>query len=185
MSANSTLAPADTAAARPAVRRIQRWLMRNGTLLLMALPGMGILFTFSYLPMPGIILAFKDFNAAQGIWGSEWVGFRNFQFLFSTETAWRIIRNTLLLNALFIVTTLVAAVTMAILLNEIIDTFPSTMIARCRHCSPLPIMGGGWRTPGCVLLVLAAQRRLPTLRARGEGQGVGFGTRSQPLGNAE
>lgn len=123
MSANSTLAPADTAAARPAVRRIQRWLMRNGTLLLMALPGMGVLFTFSYLPMPGIILAFKEFKAAQGIWGSAWVGFTNFQFLFSTDTAWRIIRNTLLLNALFIATTLVAAVTMAILLNEIIDSF--------------------------------------------------------------
>jgi putative aldouronate transport system permease protein len=123
MSANSTLAPADTAAARPALRRIQRWLMRNGTLLLMALPGMGVLFTFSYLPMPGIILAFKEFKAAQGIWGSAWVGFTNFQFLFSTDTAWRIIRNTLLLNALFIATTLVAAVTMAILLNEIIDSF--------------------------------------------------------------
>ncbi len=123
MSANSTLAPAKARAGRTIVRRGQRWLARNSTLLLMALPGMAVLFTFSYLPMPGIILAFKEFKAAQGIWGSEWVGFTNFQFLFSTDTAWRIIRNTLLLNALFIATTLVAAVTMAILLNEILDSF--------------------------------------------------------------
>lgn len=123
MSANSAMSRADAARSAPAWRRLQRAIARNGTLLLMALPGMAVLFTFSYLPMPGIVLAFKNFKAAQGIWGSQWVGLANFQFLFGTDTAWRIIRNTLVLNSLFIAATLVAAVAMAILLNEIIDSF--------------------------------------------------------------
>lgn len=105
--------------------RIRREISANGTLLLMALPGMLILFTFSYLPMPGIVLAFKDFKAAQGIWGSEWVGLANFEYLFSTGTAWRIIRNTVFINGLFIVATLVASLAIAVLLHEIHDHFAS------------------------------------------------------------
>jgi ABC-type glycerol-3-phosphate transport system substrate-binding protein len=89
---------------------------RSGALLLMALPGIIHLFVFSYLPMPELLLAFKDYKFARGIWGSAWVEFRNFQFLFATGDAWRIIFNTLFLNTLFILTTLVGALTMAVLL---------------------------------------------------------------------
>lgn len=119
-SALSRMKPAPSASLWQRMRRACR---RNAALFLMALPGLAVLCTFSYLPMPGIILAFKNFKAAQGIWGSEWVSLANFRFLFGTDTAWRIIRNTLFLNSLFIVATLVAALTMAILLNEIIDSF--------------------------------------------------------------
>ena len=113
------------AAARPAgawasTRRLFR---RHGALVLMALPGLVVLFVFSYLPMPGIILAFKDYKAARGIWGSVWVGLTNFQFLFGTDIAWRIVRNTLFINALFIVSILVCALALALLLNEVMDTF--------------------------------------------------------------
>ncbi len=104
-------------------QRWQRWINRNGALLLMALPGMLVLFTFSYLPMPSMILAFKSYKAALGIWGSPWVGLSNFEFLFGTDTAWRIIRNTLVLNSLFIVVNLVASLAIATLLNEIMDSF--------------------------------------------------------------
>ena len=104
---------------------MRRWMAHNGTLLLMALPGLLVLFTFSYLPLPGIILAFKDYKAAQGIFGSEWVGFNNFTYLFSTGIAWRIIRNTLFINTLFIIANLVASLSVAVLLHEVYDHFVS------------------------------------------------------------
>ncbi len=113
---------------RPALRlRLAAWFGRNGALLLMALPGMAVLFTFSYLPLPGMQLAFRDFKAAEGIWNSEWVGLSNFEYLFSTGTALRIIRNTLVLNSLFIVANLVCSLFIAVLLHEVYDRFISRL----------------------------------------------------------
>lgn len=109
----------------PFGRRLQRMFQKNGALLLMALPGLLILFTFAYLPLPGMLIAFKDYKPLEGLWGSPWVGLQNFEFLFGTETAWRIIRNTLLLNAAFIGSSLIASLTIAILLHEVIDSFAS------------------------------------------------------------
>lgn len=94
-------------------------LRRNAAFLLMALPGLLVLFLFSYLPMFGVVIAFKNFKANLGIWGSQWVGLKNFEFLFATDTAWRITRNTLALNAVFIVTGVIAAIALALLLNEV------------------------------------------------------------------
>lgn len=98
---------------------IQRELRRNGTLYLMALPAVAIIFVVSYMPMPGIILAFKDYKPATGIWGSNWVGLKNFEFLFNSGIAWQIIRNTLLLNFLFIIAAQVSSLTCAVFMNEI------------------------------------------------------------------
>jgi putative aldouronate transport system permease protein len=101
-------------------RGIRRYLTRNGPFLLMALPGILVIFIFAYLPMPGLILAFKNYRFADGIWGSAWVGLNNFRFLFSTGDAWRIIWNTLFLNTLFLVfTNVLAGLLVALLLNEI------------------------------------------------------------------
>ena len=88
-------------------------------LTMMALPGVIMLFVFAYLPMIGLVIAFKDYKFAEGIWGSAWVGLDNFRFLFGTDQAWRITRNTLLMNSLFIITGTVASLTIAILMNEI------------------------------------------------------------------
>ncbi len=88
----------------------------------MAAPGCIFLIIFSYLPMMGIIIAFKNFKINKGIFGSAWVGFDNFRFLFGTQTATRITTNTLVMNSIFIITTLVAALTLAILLNEVRHT---------------------------------------------------------------
>jgi putative aldouronate transport system permease protein len=90
----------------------------NTTFLIMTLPGLVLLFIFSYLPMTGIVIAFKNFKASQGLWGSEWVGFKNFEFLFTTDVAWRITRNTLALNLVFIVTSVIGSLVLALLLNE-------------------------------------------------------------------
>ena len=85
----------------------------------MALPGVLFLLIFAYLPMFGLVIAFKDYRFAHGIFGSAWVGLDNFRFLFGTDTAWRITRNTLGMNSLFIITGTLASLTIAILLNEI------------------------------------------------------------------
>lgn len=92
---------------------------QNSTLLLMTIPGVLVLFVFAYLPMAGLVVAFKDYRASQGIFGSAWVGFQNFFYLFETDDARRIIYNTLFMNALFIVTVLVASLGIALLLNQV------------------------------------------------------------------
>ncbi|MEZ4662303.1 MAG: ABC transporter permease subunit [Caldilineaceae bacterium] len=97
----------------------RRDMQTNLTLLSMALPGIVLLFIFAYLPMVGLLIAFKDYRFADGILGSAWVGFNNFRFLFGTDTAWRITRNTLLMNSLFIVVNTAASLTIAVLLNEV------------------------------------------------------------------
>lgn len=97
----------------------QRSWETNLNLFLMALPGILLLFVFAYLPMFGIVIAFKNYRFADGIFGSAWVGFENFRFLFGTDTAFRITRNTLGMNSIFIVTTTVGALTVALLMNEV------------------------------------------------------------------
>jgi putative aldouronate transport system permease protein len=104
------------------IARYRQFFRKNGTLLLMAAPGILLLFIFAYLPMGGLVIAFKNFRADQGIWGSAWAGLDNFRFLFSTSDAWRITFNTLFLNAAFIVTTVVGALVVALLLNEVQHT---------------------------------------------------------------
>jgi len=85
----------------------------------MALPAVLALLIFNYLPMLGLIIAFKDVNIAKGIFRSESVGFKNFVFLFSTTDAWIITRNTVSYNAIFIVLNMFLSVVLALLLNEL------------------------------------------------------------------
>lgn len=85
---------------------------------LMALPGLLYLFINNYMPLPGLVLAFKNYNARKGIYGSDWVGFKNFKFLFATNDAFIITRNTLLYNIVFIIVNTIAAITVAVILAE-------------------------------------------------------------------
>ena len=103
------------------VNKKSRWFYfkKNLPLTLMALPGVALMVLFKYLPLSGIILAFKKYNIRDGIFGSAWNGLKNFEYLFKTKDAWIITRNTLGYNLLFIVLDLVLAVTMAIVLNEL------------------------------------------------------------------
>lgn len=99
--------------------RLRARLRKNAPFLLMASPGIALLLVFSYLPMFGVVIAFKNFRAVDGIFGSAWVGLKNFEFLFRSPVLGRITTNTLLLNALFIVTGTIAAIALALLLNEV------------------------------------------------------------------
>ena len=69
---------------------------------LMMLPAIVYLIINNYLPLFGIVLAFKEYTVSGGIFGSRNVGLRNFQYLFQTRDAWIITRNTLLYNVAFI-----------------------------------------------------------------------------------
>ncbi len=85
----------------------------------MMAPGFAYIFINNYLPMPGIMLAFKKYNSRMGIYGSPFNGFKNFEFLFKTGNAWVITRNTVAYNFVFIVLGTVAAIAMAVVLNEL------------------------------------------------------------------
>lgn len=91
----------------------------------MALPGLIYMICNNYLPMAGIIIAFKKLNFSKGIFGSDWAGLDNFRFLFASNDAWTITRNTLLYNLVFIVLGTVLSIIVAIFLNEVSNRLAS------------------------------------------------------------
>lgn len=94
--------------------------VKNGkTLLLMCTPAIIFFFIFSYLPLPGIYVAFVRYNYFDGVFGSQFVGFENFRFLVISGKLWMLTRNTVLYNLGFILTTNIGAIAVAVMLNEI------------------------------------------------------------------
>ncbi len=102
-------------------RKRLRW-KRYLPLYLMLLPGTIYLLINNYLPMPGIVVAFKKYNYQKGIFGSDWNGIKNFVFLFKTQDAWTITRNTICYNLVFIIAGTTLALAVSILLSEIRST---------------------------------------------------------------
>lgn len=101
-------------------------------LFLMQLPGLIKILIFSYLPMVGIIIAFKDYRYNLGIFKSAWAGLKNFKFLFESDTLALLIRNTVGYNSIFIISEIVVCVTLAIFMYGIsskkaIKVFQSSM----------------------------------------------------------
>nr|WP_300821524.1 ABC transporter permease subunit [uncultured Acetatifactor sp.] len=88
-------------------------------LYIMALPGVALLILFSYLPMGGLVLAFKKYNVQKGIFGSPFNGLDNFKFLFATSDAFIITRNTVLYNIVFIFLNMVIAVILSLMLSSL------------------------------------------------------------------
>lgn len=95
-----------------------RYLWDNNLIILLALPGIVLIFLLRYIPMFGVVVAFEDFRASTGFL-SPWVGFKNFELLFGSPVLWRIVRNTIVLNVLFIVVGTITAVGMALMINEL------------------------------------------------------------------
>ena len=104
---------------RTVSQRIAYEIRKNWVMWLMILPVIVYVCIFSYAPMPGIILAFKKFNYRDGILGSPGVGINNFKFLVKGGILWRITRNTVLYNVVFMIVDMVAQIAVAIMLNEI------------------------------------------------------------------
>ncbi|MBS5520996.1 MAG: sugar ABC transporter permease [Clostridiales bacterium] len=85
----------------------------------MMVPGLLYLIVNNYLPMFGLVIAFKRIDYRLGIFGSPWTGLSNFEYLFKTSDAWTITRNTIGYNVIFIILGTVLSVAVAVLLNEI------------------------------------------------------------------
>lgn len=88
-------------------------------LLLMLAPAVAFFLLFAYVPMAGIIIAFKRYDYAGGIFGSAWNGLDNFRFFFESGDAWRVTRNTALYNIAFIVVNNALQIFSAIMLFEV------------------------------------------------------------------
>jgi putative aldouronate transport system permease protein len=91
---------------------------KNHLILLLALPAIILIFLLRYIPMFGVVVAFQDFHAETGFL-SPWVGFRNFELLFGSPVIWRLVRNTIFLNVLFLVAETTFSVGTALMLNEL------------------------------------------------------------------
>lgn len=105
--------------ARPKNKMTWKRFKRFIPVYLVMLPGLIYLFINNYMPLPGLVVAFKQYNAAKGIYGSPWIGFENFKYLFATNDALLITRNTILYNVAFIIINLICAVAVAIILSEL------------------------------------------------------------------
>ncbi|TCO49947.1 putative aldouronate transport system permease protein [Kribbella antiqua] len=122
----SVRAPEPVAERHPQPARAKQRRTRNRAgkrpqvaLLILAVPAVAFFVVFAYLPMAGLVVAFKDFDVNLGIFGSPWSGLANFRYFFSSGDAPRILVNTLFLNVLFLGATLLAGITLAVMLNEV------------------------------------------------------------------
>ncbi len=105
-------------AVKPSKKKGMKGTSRTSLALIsMMVPGIIYLIINNYIPMAGLVVAFKQFDYAKGIWGSGWAGFGNFTYLFKTRDAFNIVRNTLLYNIVFIILGNILAITVAIMLN--------------------------------------------------------------------
>lgn len=91
----------------------------NAELSVLTIPGVLYFLIFCYMPMIGIIIAFKDYRNNLGVFGSKWIGFKNFEFFITSQDLARILRNTVGYGIAFIILGLVCAVIVALLLYEV------------------------------------------------------------------
>ena len=103
--------------------RAKKSLRRHWQLYLIMLPALLYFFIFKYVPMASAVIAFKDYNVMQGVWGSPWVGFKYFELFFSNPVFWTLIKNTLGLSLYALVVGFPIPIILAICLNEIRDGF--------------------------------------------------------------
>lgn len=112
-------------------RKRKRWTRDDTELSLLGLPAVAWYLIFSFLPMFGLLIAFKDYKLVPGksfiysLLNSNWVGWDNFKFFLSSNTFWMLLRNTILYNIAFIVLGIAIPVTLAIMINEIYNRFAS------------------------------------------------------------
>src|SRR5690625_1730104 len=121
---DATVGADDAAAAqRPPVQRrrtsLARRMWRYRTLYLMALPGIVYFLVFKYLPMGGLIISFQEYRPFLGILGSPWVGFEHFVRLFTEDTFFMLMRNTLVLSLLLMLISFPVPIVLALMLNEL------------------------------------------------------------------
>ena len=100
------------------IRDVFQDFKKNKVILFMLIPAVLYYFIFMYVPMAGIVIAFKRLDYAAGIFGSDWVGFDNFKFFFLSGQAFNVTKNTFLYNLVFIVVNTSLQITVSIFLTE-------------------------------------------------------------------
>lgn len=117
--------------ASPHQPKRKRWSRDDTELTLLGLPATIWFVVFCYLPMFGLIIAFKNFKLSPGqgflysLFHSDWAGFDNFKFFLTSNTFGLLLRNTILYNLVFIIINLVIPVTLAIIINQLYSKFAS------------------------------------------------------------
>lgn len=96
-----------------------RELRKNYQSYSLAIPAFLYTFIFGYLTLPYMAIAFQKFNYKKGLFGSDWVGFDNFEFFFASDRAWQVTFNTIRLNLLYILFSTLCAIVLAVLFNEL------------------------------------------------------------------
>lgn len=100
-------------------RPLMRELIRDKWMYYMMIPGIVYFFIFKYVPMYGLLMAFQDYKPFSGIWGSDWVGFKHFERLFTEQQFWNLFRNTALLAMYNLVFFFPVPIVLALMLNEV------------------------------------------------------------------
>lgn len=92
---------------------------KNKALFVMLAPAVIFVIIFAYLPMSGLVLAFKNYRYDRGVFGSDWNGVENFGFLFASGTGWLITKNTIVYNMMNLITSQALAIIIAVSITEI------------------------------------------------------------------
>ncbi|WP_262676293.1 ABC transporter permease [Paenibacillus sp. J5C2022] len=106
----------------PRERSKRRWWVsyyKQKYLVLLFVPAIIYYIVFQYLPIYGIMIAFKDYRFSEGIWGSQWVGLEHFRDLFSLGSFWEVFRNTIVISFYKLIFGFPAPIILALLLNEV------------------------------------------------------------------
>ena len=103
----------------PIKRNTMKQVIKEWDLYVLSIPGLVLLIIFSYIPIYGLTIAFKDFNIHRGILGSEWVGLEHFRYLFSNSEFIKVIWNTLWISILNLTFGFPVPIILALMLNEV------------------------------------------------------------------
>lgn len=120
-----------TKATKTNKKSLKTRILQNKQVYIMMLPVLVLLLVFSYYPMYGIVLAFKDYLPNKGIWGSEWVGLKHFQAIFALPDFFRAFRNTIIISLITLLFCFPAPVILALLLNEVTNKPYKKFIQTC------------------------------------------------------
>lgn len=99
--------------------KLLQYIWFNRYLYLMLAPAVIYYLIFHYVPMYGAVVAFKDFSITKGILGSDWAGFKHFEYLFSQDKFWQVIQNTVIISVYRLIFGFPAPIIVALLLNEV------------------------------------------------------------------
>ncbi|MCY9663970.1 ABC transporter permease subunit [Paenibacillus alginolyticus] len=119
MRTNVNMISSDQPAKKRMTTHVWKTFLRYKWLYLLMVPGIGYYIIYHYVPMFGLVIAFKKYNLMKGLWGSEWVGFDNFRMIFSSPEFPSLMRNTILISVYRILFNMLPDVMLALILNEI------------------------------------------------------------------